>query len=90
MAKRKVFDVVKRRSNQFGTFYNCRFAPKIDSIPSLEAMGEAIEAETGREGIEWRARGDGQVDRNGRVWIDVYFRAPNPFELAAEQAEVAS
>jgi len=88
MARRKktqqLFDTVKRRNNAFGSFYNCRFKAGVESIPTLEAMAEAVSIETGRD-VELRARNDGQVDRNGQVWIDLYPVTVNPFKAAQQQ-----
>lgn len=89
MAARKIFDIVRTRRNQFGTYYNARFAPKVDSIPDLESMAKAVGKELGKD-VSLRARNDGQVDRNQRVWIDLYPRTENVFAKAKEAADAQS
>lgn len=88
MAASKIFDIVRTRRNQYGTFYNARFAPKVDSMPSLEAMTKAVSKELGKD-VELRARNDGQVDRSNRVWVDLYPVTVNPFAQAKEQSNAS-
>jgi hypothetical protein len=82
----QIFDVVKARYNAHGKLFNCRFAPEVQSIPSLKSMGDELQTEL-------RARNEPRVDRHGRIWVDLYPKSENVFEQAEqneapEQTEV--
>ena len=94
----KLFAEVKSRNNDYGRYYNARFADGVDSIPSLQALEEALNIVLNRDNpVKLRARGDGvpqkSGDHIGSVWVDLFPKLENPFKAAkalkAEQAQKA-
>lgn len=78
----QIFDMVKRRWNAHGPLYNCRFAPGVNSIPSLATMCDEIQ-------IDGRARSEARKDRHDRIWVDIYPKSEER-ELFEQNEEVAS
>jgi hypothetical protein len=78
----QLFDMVKRRWNAHGPLYNCRFAPEVQSVPSLPAMADELQ-------IDARARSEARRDRHGRVWVDIYPKSEEQ-QLFEQNEEVAS
>ena len=91
-----IFAEVRTRYNKAGRYYNARFMDEVQSIPSLEAMQDALNVILNRDNpVVLRAKNDAQVQKSGdhigSVWVDLYPKIENPFAVAAAlKAEVAS